>query len=233
MLTDFDGTLAPVVADPLGAEALPGTAELLRRLARRYAVVAVVSGRPVDYLQPRLGGERVLLSGLYGLEGMAAGERVEAEGAGQWAPVVADVVAQATERFGALVEDKGLSLTIHFRTAPEREAEVRSWASAETGRSRLVVRPAKASVELHPPMDTDKGTVVESLATGLDAVCFLGDDVGDLPAFAALDRLAAYGVHAVRVAVRTVEAPALLLERADLVVDGPEGAYALLEALDA
>lgn len=231
MLTDFDGTLAPVVDDPLAAEVLPGVSEALRRLARIYAVVGVVSGRPIDYLEPRLGDGRVLLSGLYGLEGVADGRRVQADGAGRWQPVVAATVASASRRFGPLVEDKGLSLTVHFRTAPELEGDVRAWASAEAGRSGLVVRPAKASVELHPPMDTDKGTVVELLAAGLAAVCFLGDDVGDLPAFVGLDRLAEAGAYTVRIAVRTVEAPSLLLERADLVVDGPEGALAVLEQL--
>ncbi|MEQ1787910.1 MAG: hypothetical protein ABL966_12715 [Acidimicrobiales bacterium] len=63
------------------------------------------------------------------------------------------------------------------------------------------------------------------------AVAYVGDDAGDLPAFAALDRLAAAGVAAVKVAVRTSEASTDLLTRADVIVDGPEGALALLEAL--
>ena len=46
---DFDGTLAPIVDDPADAEALPGTVELLGRLARRFAAVAVVSGRPARF----------------------------------------------------------------------------------------------------------------------------------------------------------------------------------------
>jgi trehalose 6-phosphate phosphatase len=65
------------------------------------------------------------------------------------------------------------------------------------------------------------------------AVAFLGDDLGDLPAFDGLDRLATAGVTAVRVGVRTEEAPPELLQRADVVVEGPEGALAFLEALAA
>ena len=101
----------------------------------------------------------------------------------------------------------------------------------EAERTGLVVRTAKASLELHPPVEADKGTVVEAAAAGMAAVCFLGDDVGDLPAYDGLDRLAEAGVHTVRVAVSTVEAPAALLERADVVVDGPAGALNLLASL--
>jgi trehalose 6-phosphate phosphatase len=130
-----------------------------------------------------------------------------------------------------MVESKGLSVTLHFRTHPERREEVGAWAEAEAKRSGLALREARASVELHPPVDTDKGTEVEAAGEGMVAVCFLGDDLGDLAAFAALDRLAGTGVHAVRVAVSSEESPPELLERADLTVDGPDGALALLESL--
>jgi trehalose 6-phosphate phosphatase len=230
ILTDFDGTLAPIVDDPAAAAPLPGVVDVLHRLARRYAVVGVVSGRPVDYLVAQL-GQALWLSGLYGLETLDRGRRIWAPGSAEWRPVVEQVVARARSELGDAVEAKGLSLTVHFRARPELEPAVRAWAAAEAGRSGLVVRSAKASLELHPPVTADKGTVVEAAAAGLAAVCFLGDDVGDLPAFDALDRLAGAGVHAVKVAVSTVEAPAALLERADVVVDGPEGALAVLERL--
>jgi trehalose-6-phosphatase len=140
-------------------------------------------------------------------------------------------LAAARERFGDLVEDKGLSLTLHVRPAPELEDEVRTWAATEGVRSGLVERAAKASVELHPPVPTDKGTVVEAAAGGMLAAAYFGDDMGDLPAFDGLDRLAAAGVEVVRVAVRTEEAPPDLLRRADVVVDGPSGCLALFEDL--
>ncbi len=151
----------------------------------------------------------------------------------EWIEVVGDAAGRARDELGPVVEPKGASLTLHFRTAPERAREVHDWAVAEAARSGLHVRPAKASVELHPPVSTDKGTVVDALVAGLDAACFLGDDVGDLPAFDALDRFAFDGGHAVRIAVRTDESPDAMLARADLVVDGPEGALEVLEQLAA
>ncbi|MEA3057174.1 MAG: trehalose 6-phosphate phosphatase, partial [Actinomycetota bacterium] len=210
VLTDFDGTLSPIVEDWTAAAPLPGVRDVLESLAARYAIVGVISGRPLDYLVEHL-GTRLRLAGLYGLEGMVDGERVTAGDAETWRPKIDDAVDAATARFGALVEHKGLSATVHFRTRPELEDEIRSWATTTSVRTELVLRSAKASVELHPPIAIDKGTVVEALAEGLDAVCFLGDDVGDLPAFAALEVLATRGIHAVKVGVRTAEAPHVLL----------------------
>lgn len=227
ILTDFDGTLAPIVEDPAAARPLPGAVEVLRALAGRYAKVGVVSGRPVAFLRGLLGDD-LWLSGLYGLETLDGGELLVAPEAERWRPVVVEATARAEADLGAGVEPKGLSLTLHFRTAPEREPAVRAWAADEAARSGLVVRAAKASVELHPPVEADKGTVVTAAAVGLEAVCFLGDDVGDLPAFVALGAL---GIHAVRVAVATEETPPELVAHADVVVDGPEGALALLRGL--
>jgi trehalose 6-phosphate phosphatase len=230
VLTDFDGTLAPIVDDPAAAIPLPGVVEVLDRLAGRFAVAGVVSGRPVAYLVERL-GPALSLSGLYGLERWRQGQRQRVEEVEQWRPVLATAIDRARSDLGPVVEDKGLSLTLHFRTCPERGDELRAWAAAQAGQHGLGVHEARASVELHPPVDIDKGTEVEALAEGLEAACFLGDDIGDVAAFVALDRLAATGVHSVRVAVGSDEAPAELMERADWVVDGPAGALALLEAL--
>ena len=230
VLTDFDGTLAPVVDDPELAVPLPGAVEVLHRLARRFAVVGVISGRPVSYLIDRLGTD-LWLSGLYGLERWEDGQRVEAPEAERWRPVVEEATARAETRLGPLVEDKGLSLTLHFRTVPERGDEARAWAREEAERTGLVVAEGRASVELHPPVDADKGTVVESVAAGMGAACFFGDDVGDLSAFAALERLAGAGVATTRVAVNSAEADPELLDKADVIVDGPTEALAVLEAL--
>lgn len=230
VLTDFDGTLAPIVDDPASAVPLPGAVEVLRRLAHRFGLVGVVSGRPVSYLVDRLGTD-LWLSGLYGLERWEDGRRVEAPVAERWRPVIAEATARAQSRLGPLVEAKGLSLTLHFRTVPERGDEARRWAREEAEHTGLVVAEARASVELHPPVDADKGTVVEEAAAGMAAACFFGDDVGDLSAFGALDRLAAAGVATARVVVDSDEADPDLLERADVVVGGPTEALAVLEAL--
>jgi trehalose 6-phosphate phosphatase len=232
VLLDFDGTVSPIVDEPEAARPLDGVPELLGRLAERYAVVGVISGRPVEFLERWL-PPSLVLSGIYGLELVRDGAHHDHPSAGAWREVIDDVAGVSRGRGprGMRVENKGLSLTLHYREAPGLEREVRSWATQQAARSGLHVRPARRSVELHPPIDTDKGTTLRQLVGELEAACFLGDDVGDVPAFDALDELRAAGRSTVKVAVRSDEAPPEMLDRADLVVDGPDGARALLERL--
>jgi trehalose 6-phosphate phosphatase len=232
VVLDFDGTLSPIVDVAADARPVDGASDLLDHLARRLGLVAVMSGRPVDFLRPLL-PPNVVLSGLYGLEVVRDGVRHDLPGAGAWREVVADVARISADRGpdGMVVEPKGLSLTLHYRTRPDVAPAVQAWADAQAARSGLVARPAKMSVELHPPIAADKGTALEALTSGLSAVCYAGDDRGDLPAFDALDRLAAAGVHTLRVAVAGSEVPPELVARADLVVDDPEGIVDLLQRL--
>lgn len=234
VLTDFDGTLSAIVDRPQDARPLDGARDTLARLAERVGRVAVISGRPAAFLAEHLGAPRVRLVGLYGSEWVdEAGAVVAHPDAAPWRAVVDGVVANAAERgpAGVRVEHKPLSVTFHYRERPEREADARSWAEAEAARTGLLLHPARMSFELRPPVDRDKGKVVEEQAAGLRAVCFVGDDRGDLAAFDALDRLRATDVNTLRVAVRSDEAPAELLARADVLVDGPRGALDLLRTL--
>jgi len=230
IFVDYDGTLSEIVDDPAAARPLEGAAAALDALAARYGRVAVLSGRPVDFLAPWF-GPAVMLSGLYGLETIVHGRRLDHPLGGVWREVVDDVALQSASRGpdGMRVESKGLSLTLHYRGRQEREAAVRAWAEQQAARSGLELRAARASFELHPPIDVDKGTSLLELADDLGAVCFMGDDVGDLPAFDALDALDANGVATVRVGVRSAEVAGELLERSDLVVDGPTGVVGLLQ----
>jgi trehalose 6-phosphate phosphatase len=235
ILADFDGTLSEVVADPAAARPLPGAADVLARLAGRYGRTALVSGRPVEFLAGRFVGgppAGLLLSGSYGLESIVDGEVVTHHGGDVWRPVVSQVADEADrDSTAAIVERKGLSLTLHYRTAPEREEAVLAWALAAAERHGLEARPAKQSIELHPPLHVDKGDVVDDLSQGMTGVVYLGDDIGDLPAFTALDRLAATGVHTVKIVAGAAETAPQVRQAADLVVDGPAGALALLSAL--
>lgn len=229
---DFDGTLAPIVAAAEDARPLPGVPALLQELHAGFGVVAIVSGRPVAYLVRHLPSE-VELHGLYGLEAVIGGTLTQRPEALAWRAVVDEVAdaAVTTGPPGLDVEHKGLSLTLHFRRRPDVAEAARVWASDAAARSGLLLRSAKMSLELHPPVAVDKGTVVEARSAGMDVVCYVGDDEGDLPAFAALDRLAAKGLATLKVAVHTPDASPELLDRADHRVEGPDGAVAFLRAL--
>ena len=229
---DFDGTLAPLVPDPDAAVPVAGAVEVLEALAERYARVGIVSGRPLGFLHRFFDGG-MYLAGLYGLEWSDGGDRHDHPQAGAWREAVDDVASCSIGRGpeGMRVEPKGLSLTLHYREHPEAADEVRAWADAQAARSGLVARGARMSVELHPPIDADKGTALRQAAADLEAICFLGDDLGDLAAFDALDELGADGVRTLRVAVASGDAVEELVARADLVLDGPADAVELLRGL--
>lgn len=235
VFTDFDGTLAPIVEDPASARPLPGVVDALAALARRYGRVGVISGRPASFLAEHLGGRGVFLSGLYGLEFVdeGSGEVRAIEEAAPWREIVEEVAAagDAALPAGVSVERKGLCLTVHHRHDPSLEPESRAWVEARAKETGLVVHPARMSFELRPPLERDKGTVLAEAAAGRRQVCFLGDDRGDLTAFDTLDRMAAEGATVLRVGVDSEEAPAALLERADIVVEGPEGSLRILGGL--
>ena len=238
LLLDFDGSLAPIVVDPAAAAAPPETLEVLARLAERLALVGIVSGRPVDFLAAAVPLARVDLVGQYGLERRVDGRIVIEPAALPFRDAVAQAAAEAERRWpDLLIERKGqIAVTVHWRSIGERgealAAEIEGLA-AELG---LGVYPTRRARELRPPIAFDKGSAVRALLLTTPAVtraAFAGDDRGDLPALDALDGLEAEGrlSSAIRIAVRSSEIPGELLERADLVVDGPAGLVDWLRAL--
>lgn len=237
LVSDFDGTLARIVADPAAARPVPGAVDLLHLLAGALAVVGVVSGRPVEFLLRHLGPVpgRLRLAGLYGLE-RAEGDgavRVLADAA-SWAEAVGEATRAAREGAppGLGVEAKGLTLALHWRAAPDTAEWARAFAREAAEASGLVHDEGRSSVELRPALAIDKGTVVTEWCGGLAAACFLGDDRADLAAFAALDGLAQdQGMEVVKVAVTSPELPAELEAASDVTVDGPDGAMALMGVL--
>ncbi len=236
LFLDFDGTLAAIVSDPRDARPLPGVPELLADLATEFALVAVISGRPTSFLASALGSPAgVTLAGLYGLERALRGPDHDA-----WASVIDQVVAEASAAApqGVYVEPKGLTVTIHWRKAHDQRGWVLAFTERAAAEHGLLVHPGRHERELRPPVDVDKGTVVRALADELagrlDNAAAFGDDIGDLPAFAALVLLETPDgrpLHTVRVAAVDAESPRQVAEQADLTVPGAAGAVALLQTL--
>jgi len=239
LFLDFDGTLAAIVEDPTGARPLPGVPALLAELAAAFALVAVISGRPTAFLADVLGAPAgVTLAGLYGLERAVQGPAYDA-----WASVIDEVVAEATAGApaGVYVEPKGLTVTLHWRRAPETKDWVLAFAERQHATRGLMVHEGRHERELRPPLQVDKGTVVRALvaehdeaADPLRAMAAFGDDIGDLPAFEALDELRAAAVRPliiVRVAAVDTESPPEVAAAADLSVPGAAGAVEVLRAL--
>jgi trehalose 6-phosphate phosphatase len=236
-MLDYDGSLSPIVLHPEDAVPLPGTVEVLERIAERLGTVAIVSGRPVDFLLEHVHARRVQLIGQYGLEWAEDGRVVADPRALDFAGAVADATAEAHERWPDLfIERKGeVSIGVHWRQVGAIDDDDVAEIERLGHKHGLWVLPSRKAREFRPPIDTDKGTVVAPLLDGLKAAAFAGDDSGDVPAFAALDRARAEGrlAHAFRIAVTSSETPPDVRANADVVVDGPAGLRALLDRLAA
>jgi trehalose 6-phosphate phosphatase len=225
----------------VAADARPveGAAGLLGDLARRLGVVAIVSGRSAHELVQWL-GDGPEIWGVHGAQRAREGVVELSPAVRPYAGFMGEVLRRAEEAAGSLegvdVEDKGIVVTLHWRAAADRDAARRD-AMALAGRlaesHEVTLAAGRMTIELRPPVELSKAAVVLGRAreANLDAVAFVGDDTVDLPAFDALDELAAQGALTLRVAVRSDESPPELLERADLVVDGPAGVIELLHAL--
>jgi trehalose 6-phosphate phosphatase len=233
ILLDFDGTLAPIQEDPGTVVPAPGAVEVLARLSAAVGLVAVVSARPVAFLQRHFGGTpAVRLFGLYGLESTGAGgEPVTLPAAAAWREPIAQLteLARAELPPQVRIEPKGLSLSLHYRAHPEYEVDVWRWAEAQAARTGLRLQPGRLVAELRPPVGGDKGDTIRSLVEGLACAVYAGDDTSDVEAFAAL---AAYPqLIPLRIAVRNREVGPELMAAADIAVDGPAELVALLAAL--
>jgi trehalose 6-phosphate phosphatase len=222
ILLDFDGVLAPIV--PLRADAAvpPETRAELRRLAGRYALVGVISGRSADDVRARLDLAGVAIVGSHGLE--------LSPQAAEWQDAIDDFAAAAAWPPDD-TEVKGPSVTFHYRAAADEAsavAQLEELAARAAGEG-LVARFGRKVLEVLPPVDANKGTAVRALlaGAGLTRALVAGDDSTDLDAFAAVDDLDL----AVRVAVLSDEAPPELRAAADIAVSSTAEFLELLRQL--
>jgi len=243
VLCDLDGTLAPIVGRPDRAR-VPGQVRVaLARIAERYALAAVVSGRRAEDARAIVGLEELTYVGNHGFELLlphAPAPRPApalGAGAGDAAGFAARLDGAGLERSGLRLEDKGAIVALHWRgAADEPGAEVAAERiAADAVAAGLVAHRGRKVLELRPAAAVDKGTAIEALldAGAASAALYAGDDRTDLDGFAALDRLVANGRLrlALRIGVASAEGPTEIAERADLIVANPAELVPLLVAL--
>ncbi len=243
VLTDVDGTLAPIVARPELAAVPRRASELLAGLSERYGLVGCISGRRAEEARRLVGVAGIAYAGNHGLELLLSGDeapRLDPSLQGRErdaASFVSELGAGALAGAGLRLEDKGPIQALHWRGA-EDDARAESRAheiAAAAGRAGLELRWGRKVLELRPAGGGGKDAAVAALlaADGLAAAVYAGDDRTDLDAFRRLRQLRESGEleTAVCVGVLSAEGPAELAEEADLTVDGPGGWLALLETL--
>ena len=240
---DIDGTLAPIVPRAEDARVPTRVSRLLGELARRYRLVACVSGRSAAEARRLVGVGGIAYAGSHGaelLEPNASAPRLMREverGAGRVRAFVAARDEPDLRRLRVRIEDKGPIMAFHWRSAPDeatahaRVAEIAREAEADG----LATHWGRKVLEIRPPATFHKGIPVRDLVRrfGIRSALFGGDDRTDLDAFDALDELERDGVlrAAVRVGIASEEGPDEIAQRADLVVEGTQGYVRVLEAL--
>ena len=243
VLTDVDGTIAPIVADPAEAGVPEETRNVLRELAKRYALVGCLSGRRALDARRVVGLDELAYSGNHGFELLLPGDdevrpdpslNGHEEDASRF---VSALDRSDLERAGLRIEDKGAIVALHFRGAPN-EAEAESLVqeiASEAEWEGLVPHRGRKVLEIRPNVAINKGIAVAALiaARPISHAFYGGDDRTDLDAFAALRTLNADGEldTAVCIAVASEESPPEVSEAADLTVPGLEGYARVLEAL--
>jgi len=198
---DYDGTLLPIAPRPEAAVLPEGTRALVARLAARPdTYVAVISGRGLEDIRARVGLEGVYYAGNHGLEIEGPGLRKVHEGALEALPQIAACAAELRARLagveGVVLEDKRITLSVHYRLVSDEEevARVRREVLATCGdHAELRITTGKRVLEVRPAVDWDKGRAIRFLveALGLETttrapVVFFGDDLTDEDAFRAL-----------------------------------------------
>jgi trehalose 6-phosphate phosphatase len=239
ILTDIDGTLAPIVPTPDMSEVPAELKELLRRLSERYLLVAGVSGRKTEDALDLVGLADVVYFGNHGFEILREGEVRVVPEALQYLEKVEELEKRSREELeplGAFVEEKGITASVHYRNAPaevgERSVE---FVKQEGERLGLRITVGRGVVEARPPIRADKGTAVRTLVEeyGPERAMFIGDDTTDLDAFRELEKLREEGAlkEILRVGVASEEGPPEITSEADIVVDGVDGVGEVLRAL--
>jgi trehalose 6-phosphate phosphatase len=245
ILTDVDGTIAPITERPEEAGVPERTRELLRRLASSYALVAGISGRRSIDARRIVGVEKIAYSGNHGFELLAPGG-VEPQPdpsldghEDDAAAFVAGLDRAGLDRVGLRVEDKGAIVALHWRGAPNEGAaeSVAREIASEAEREGLVPHPGRKVLEIRPNVPINKGIAVAAILAprSLRAALYAGDDRTDADGFTALRTLREDGkLDAVAcIAIASPETPPEVVESADLSVPGPAGFVAVLEALAA
>jgi trehalose 6-phosphate phosphatase len=243
LLFDVDGTLAPIVRHADDAHVPEATRTLLIAIAKRYGLVACVSGRRAATARRIVSIGSIAYIGNHGGEILHPGsQKAELDpDVASWTDRIRGFAESAydpdLQRLRVRFEDKEAIAAFHWRGAPDDAAaaaavgEVAERAEAEG----FVTHWGRKVLEVRPPVVLNKGRAVAQLVrdAGLHAAAYVGDDVTDVDAFRSLRELVDEGAlhDSLCIGVRSEEAPPEIEQEADFTVDGTDGVRALLEAL--
>ena len=203
LVLDFDGVLSPIIDDPTASE-LPGrVAGSLGQLARTLGLLAIISGRPVEFLADRIPVSGIQLLGSYGIERVQDGVRRVDPDVEKWLGQVSKASRALRSKLhgssGVLIEEKAVSVAVHWRQASDKAVaadEVHQAAARVAAETGLRLESGKLTEELLPPVAVDKGSALITLlaSKNLTTAAYAGDDVGDIPALRAVREAGGYAL---------------------------------------
>ena len=204
LFLDYDGTLTPIVESPDKAIIPRKTMEILRGLSKNpHCRVAIISGRALKDIKNKIGLEGIIYAGNHGLEIDGPKIKFKTPVSMRYMAILKKIKTILKKKLskikGVIVEDKGLTLSVHYRLVDIKDAWLVKTIFHETlayyiVSNKIKIRPGKKVLEIRPPLEWDKGKIVLWLLARLKFILgkelcvpiYIGDDATDEDAFRAL-----------------------------------------------
>ena len=236
LITDVDGTISPIVDVPDKARITPRNLELLAALQTQLTLTAVISGRAAEDVHQRVGLPGLVYIGNHGMEQWQAGRVIVSSKAAAYQENLSAAMPEIRQVLlrGMRFEDKGATLSVHYRQAdqPEKVEKGLSPVMEKIAQKHgLRLTRGRMVFEFRPPVDIDKGTAFEELVRDnrLEAAFYLGDDTTDVAVFQVARRLRETGeCLAYGLGVESQGTPSVVLTEADFLVKGVAGVESFL-----
>lgn len=210
LLIDYDGTLTPIVKKPELANLSPQVKECLQGMAESpHLTLGIISGRTLEDLQEKVGIGGIIYAGNHGLEIEGPGITYVNPVAKKAKPLLhslcQDISKELADIKGAIIEDKGLTLSLHYRLVDEAQVGELNRIFCEIAKSfaapgRIKVGKGKKVYEVKPAVDWDKGKAIAFIAQNLSwesepLTIFLGDDITDYDGFHMVDNSGGISIY--------------------------------------
>jgi len=229
LITDVDGTISPTAPTPQQASVSPLCYHYLSLLCSHLALVAAMSGRPAAEVKDMIKIDRMVYIGNHGLERWTEGHSEFLKDAQDYSTVVKDAIKELTPSLsikGVIIEDKGLTATIHYRLCPEPQSAEKVILAAidnsPLARSLRIIQERMA-IDLLPPVEVNKGTATLDLIRGynLQGCIYLGNDTTDIDAFRAIHAASCdSNLQGIAIGIISQETPEKLMTEVDFTLNG-------------
>jgi len=230
LITDVDGTISPSAPTPRQARVSPLCHRYLSTLCKHLTLVAALSGRPAAEVKDMLNIDGMVYVGNHGLERWVESRSEFIEEAREYGQVIEAVVEELNPLLsieGIIIENKGVTATIHYRLCADHQSAKRNVLAAikksPHARGLRIMQESKYAINILPPVQVDKGTCILSLIQEYDlhGGIYMGDDITDIYAFRAV-RAATRDLdfRGYAIGITSPEMPDELTAEVDFTLDG-------------